>query len=143
MSTYTNYDPNRVSFSHKGVNVTGFAEGTFIDVEHEEDAFTTYVGATGDTTRVQNRNRTGKITVTLMQASPSNDALLAVHLEDLQTGDNSGPSMLKDASGLMKCQAADSWIMKAPKVERGKEQSNVVWVFMCADLKIEPKGNVR
>lgn len=143
MAQFFNYDPQRVSFSHQGINVTGFADGTFIEVEHSEDAFTMHVGATGDVARVQNRNRTGKITITLMATSPSNDALLAKHLDDLQNGDGAGPSMVKDASGGTKCQASTSWIMKAPKVERAKESGNVVWVIECADLKIEPRGNVR
>jgi hypothetical protein len=40
------------------------------------------------------------------------------------------------------CHAKYAWIMKIPKIERGgKDQSNTVWVFECADIEIEPRGN--
>lgn len=139
---FRTYDPSEVSVSFKGVNITGFMDGTFIDAEREEDAFTKHVGATGDVTRTKNLNRTGKVTITLMAASSSNDALMALHAADDLLGLSFGPLQIIDHNGNMHCRATEAWIMRVPKTERAKESGNCVWIFECARLEIVQGGNV-
>lgn len=139
---FKTYNPAFVVVSFDGINITGFMDGTFIEVERDEDTFTKHVGATGDVTRTRNLNASGKITVTLTQASPTNDLLAAAFALDELTGLGYGPIQVKDLSGNMMCRATQAWIVKPPKVERAKESGSCVWVFDCAELKIFAGGNV-
>lgn len=144
MALLHNYDPSRVTFSFMGIDVQGFQDGTFIECERNEDGFSTHVGSTGDVTRIRNLNRTGKITLTLMAQSPSNDLLLARALDDEQIGLIYGPILIKDLNTLNQelARANQAWIVKIPKIERAKEASPCVWVFECTELKLTPSGNV-
>jgi len=142
MGFFKNYSPDQVVFSFNGVNVTGYFDGTFIEVERDEDSFTKHVGALGDVTRTRNLNRSGKVTVTLKSEAPVNDILAALNVADEQFGLNYGAMMLSDLNGNMLVRATQAWIMKAPKVERAKESGSVQWVFDCADLFVFPGGNI-
>jgi hypothetical protein len=139
--TYSRYSPDRVTITWKGNLITGFAEGTFVEVERDEDAFTKYVGSDGAVTRTRNLNRSGKITVTLMATAAINDQLWADAIFDESFGNEEGPIEIADLSGAMYCSATYAWVMKMPKVERAKESGTVVWVFDCAELAINPSGN--
>lgn len=139
---FKNYDPEQVTVSFMDIDIRGYMDGTFIEVERDEEAFTKHVGALGDVTRTRNLNRSGKVTITLTQAAPSNDLLSSSHLDDEQFGLNYGPLKIQDHNGNMRVFATYAWISKAPKIERAKESGSVQWVFDCADLKIEAGGNV-
>lgn len=140
MSTLFNYTPDKFTVSFKGVNITGFQDGTFIEVERDEDGFTKHVGALGDVTRVRNLNRAGKVTITLIQAAPTNDQLSAIASSDEQFGDGVGALLIKDLNGTTRVSSAEAWIQKWPKVERGKESLSVVWVIECAVLTMSNVG---
>lgn len=140
MDFFGQYTPDQVIVSFKGYDIFGFMDGTFIDIEREEDGFTKHVGARGDVTRTQNMNRSGKITITLMMGSPSNDVLSLFYNDDEKDRDQVGPFLLKDLSGTTRVQATDAWIMKLPKIERAKEAGSVQWVFECAELVVRAGG---
>lgn len=142
MSTFNQYSPSNVTLSFSDLDVNGFAEGTFIEVEREEDGFTTYVGALGDVCRTRNLNRLSKITVTLMATAPINSVLATLAQIDEDDATEVYPIMVKDSSGEMLCVGAEAWIMKRPKIERGKEAGTIQWVFMVANLTIFEGGNV-
>lgn len=136
------YDPAAVTVSYKGINITGYQDGTFIKAERSEDMFTKHAGSGGEVVRVQNRNKTGKVTVTLMMSSPTNDLLVAMALQDELTGRNFGAILIKDLHGNAKVESHEAWIMKMPDFDRAKESGSTVWVFECSDLDIRPGGNV-
>ena len=147
------YDPLAVVAIYQGVNITGYQDGTFIEVERSSDSFTKHVGSTGQVARVQSRDQSGKITITLMHVSPTNDLLAALlALDELSNtvsaglpngpGTNFGSFQVKDLHGNMKCQAHEAWIMKQPKVERAEKLSSVVWVFECSQISMFAGGNV-
>jgi len=134
MSFFRNYDPGKQYLTFAGINIYGFASGTFIEIERDEDAFTKEVGAHGDTTRVRSHNKGGKVTFTLKASSPCNDLLSARAIGDEQSGLGSGPVLMKDLNGTTVVESPDAWIKKLPKIERGTEASNVVWELDCHDL---------
>lgn len=137
-----NYDPKAVVVTYQGVNVTGYQDGTFIEVERAADSFTKHVGSGGQVARSKSADRSGKITLTLMAVSPTNDLLSALLILDETSGLNYGSFQLKDLHGNLKCQAHETWIMKAPKVERAEKTGSVVWIFECSDIDIFAGGNV-
>jgi hypothetical protein len=57
-----------------GVQIQGFAPGTFIKVSRNEPSFKGKAGAGGDYVRTRNRNRAASSCFTLLR-SPSNDYL--------------------------------------------------------------------
>ncbi|MGP1567979.1 MAG: phage structural protein [Peptoanaerobacter stomatis] len=71
MSDVITYDPLKVNLVIKGVAITGFADGTMIEIEKNEDAIMPYVGTQGEVSIAENADKTGTIKVTLQQTSPS------------------------------------------------------------------------
>lgn len=139
-----NYDPAKIVVTFRGVQLTGFAEGTFLTSSREEDGFTKEVGADGLTTRIQNRNRSGMVSLTLQGASPSNDVLTNYARTDELTGFGYGELLVKDLNGTTLIAASDAWIRKIPDVEYAKDSNGGrEWIFDCETLDIVVGGNTR
>lgn len=142
MPIFNNYCPDNVDVIFKGIPIIGFAEGTFIEVEREVDTFTKKVGSLGDVARTRSLNKSGKITITLMDGHPVNDALAVVIASDEDDGNSVGSFTLKDRTGLSVCRASDAWCMKVPKLQRAQHTGNVVYVFEAASILIRHSGSV-
>ena len=138
----TNYHTDQVVVTWNGINITGYAADTFVEVERDEEGFTSYVGSLGDVCRTKNMNRMGKITVTLMASASVNDLLAAAAQDDEESGLDYGPIQVKDLNGTMRADGAEAWIEKRPKIERAKEAGTIQWVFVVAKLNMFEGGNV-
>jgi hypothetical protein len=125
------YDPDSVAIVAFGIPITGYADGTFISVEFNEDFFTLSVGTSGDACRAKSNNKSARVTLTLMQSSASNDLLTAVMAADLVSpnGDGIGPFIMKDNTGRTAYTAQNMWIVKAPTVDFSREVGSREWVF--------------
>lgn len=123
------YDPGLVVVTFKGIELTGFSEGTMVNVERDEDGFSKKTGAQGDTARVRNRNRNGSATVNLMQGSPANTLLSEIALADEVSGFGYGEFMVKDLNGATLCHAPVAWIRKIAGVALAADSENREWVF--------------
>jgi len=130
------YNPRKVSVSFAGVMITGFMDGSMVEVEHDEDAYKKKTGTQGDVTRVLSCNTGGRVTVNLLTGSPSNMLLSALALVDRRTGAGKGPILIKDLNGTTVCFAESAWIMKMPKVDYSDDETGRTWVFDCADMEI-------
>lgn len=137
-----NYCPDFVDVVFMGITITGFAEGTFIEVEREVDTFTKKVGSLGDTARTRSLNKSGKITITVMDTHPVNEALANVISQDEEDGKTYGAFSLKDRSGKSEVRATDTWCMRVPKMTRAQQTGNVVYVFEAASIFIKHGGTV-
>jgi hypothetical protein len=135
------YSADYVDIDYGGILLTGYAD-TFIEVEFSEADFKKTVGSLGDVTRTRLLDRSGKITVTLMDASPSNDFLSAYAATDRRSGRGYKPFLMRDRSSNTRIKAPQAWIEKLPKVGRGKEPGNTVWVFEAAFLDVEIGGSL-
>lgn len=147
MSDFKTYSPDLVTLSWNGVNITGYAKDTFIEVDRDEDIFMKYTGALGDVARSKNLNKGGKVKITLMAVAPVNDILANLALADENAALGSadvfyGSLQIKDLSGTMECYAEIAWISKWPKVERGKESGTIEWEIDCAAIEVYPGGNL-
>lgn len=144
MSNFHTYSPDRVILTFAGMIINGFAPDTFIEVERDEDGFMKSVGSLGDVARSKNLNRGGKVTVTLMAVAPINTLIADFALVDEldPTTGVTGDLQLKDLGGDMVCHADNAWVLKFPKIERGKESGTVQWVFDCAEIEVYPGGNL-
>jgi len=129
--TLGTYDPKQVATVFSGHLITGFAPGTFVNVEYNEDSFSLSVGAAGDACRAKSNNRSARVTVTLMQSSLSNTILSGFHNADVNSpaGDGVAPMLVKDASGTSLHSAENAWIVKPAPSEFAQEPSTREWVF--------------
>jgi hypothetical protein len=134
-------DPKKIILIYGISPISGFADGTFIDVERNEDIFSEVIGADGEVTRVKSNNRTGTATFTLLQSSASNDILAAYTLVDEQTGTGVQPFSLTDILGRTKMFSAMGYIKRMAKVEGSKSATNREWKVFLTDLNMFTGGN--
>lgn len=137
------YDPGQVDVILAGIPIDGFADGTFISAEQDEDSFSLTIGSSGEGARAKSRNESATITFTLLQTSSSNDALSALHNTDILSpnGDGIGPLLIKDNSGRTLISAQTAWIQKPPVAEYAREISNREWTIRTDKLLQFHGGN--
>lgn len=138
--TVTQYDPGQVILTVNGINITGYASGTFVSVERSVDAFSMSVGSDGEVTRVKSQNLSGTIRVTLVQGSPSNDTLNDLASQDEQSSDAVFAVQLKDNNGTTLAQGSKSWIQKKPTVTFATESENREWALAVASMNYTVGG---
>lgn len=131
----------KVAVSVGGRPITGFADGEAITVERNEDAFSLLVGADGEATRAKSNNRSGRITLRLLQTSESN-----LILNDFAQADEVGdaglvPVFIKDASGNSIYTAEQAWVVKRPSAAFGAEAGDREWVLETDNLVMREAGN--
>lgn len=144
MAEPKNYSPKSFVLYFGGVPLQGYEDGTSIEVEFSEDAFSKKTGNDGQTVRVQNPDESGSITVTLQATSPSNDVLSAIAIADRRglSGVGIKPIMLKDLNGNTVCASAYAWVRKMPNVQVTRDAPPREWVFDCAELNMFVGGAV-
>lgn len=130
------FDPKQVSITYGGKIITGFADGSFITVERNQQAQNLKVGTDGEGTRVKTNDRSGKVTINLMQSSPSNDDLSSIAALDELSNDGVLPFFMNDATGTTIAAAATMWIQKLSNVEFSNEATARQWVLETDDLEL-------
>lgn len=135
------YSPKKVVVIWGGQPLTGYVDGSFVKVAQAGDAFTKYVGADGEVSRVASADESGQISVTLKQTSGSNDYLSSEHRTDRRLLTGGKPLIVEDTSGRTLHSCAEAWIVKMPDDEKGKEINGVEWVFDCEKLDSFIGGN--
>lgn len=143
--TLRKYDPSQVAIIFGPVGpIGGFADGTFVSVEQNEDSFALSVGSDGEGTRAKSNNRSGRVTVTLAQSSASNALLSAAHLLDINSanGDGIGPLLVADRSGTSLYEAENAWIVRPPAAEFGRDGAATrEWIIETDNLNQVHGGN--
>jgi hypothetical protein len=134
------YVPEDVSVTVNGADIRGFADGTFVNAERNNQGFTLQVGSDGSPTRSKNPDRSGTITLTLQGSSAGNDTLTALAALDEESSNGVATVVVADNSGRTLCQGR-GWVQKLPAREFAREISNVEWVFECGVLNIIHGGN--
>lgn len=135
------YDPAQVIVTVDGNTITGFADGTFVNAERNNDAFTLTVGADGEATRSKSNDLSGRITITLQQSSPSNDILSAIATADEQSGQGVVAVQVADKSGSTLAAAEKAWVVKKATSGFAKETENREWILETNELEYEVGGN--
>jgi len=124
------YNAAKIVVIYNGFNITGFADGTFINITQQNDGITTQVGADGELARAVNTDRRCTVTVTLQQTSPANDFLSTMYsIDALTCGGRIGPLLIQDLCGDTIFAASDAWIVKPADIEFGKEVTTRAWAI--------------
>jgi hypothetical protein len=123
------YDPKEVTVTYGGYDLNGFSDGTKVTVEFNEDAWTLQVGVDGEGTRSKSNNRSGRVTIQLMQSSDSNEIMTGISELDRLSNAGALPLMVKDSSGTSIHTAETAWIVKSPMSEYGVEAGPREWIL--------------
>lgn len=137
------YNPKEVILTVGPNIISGFADGSFIDVVRNEDAWSLQIGTDGEGTRSKSNNRSGTFTIKLMQSSDSNQVLSALALLDEQSGAGMVPVMVKDGSpgGTTLAIAENCWVKKLPDVGYDRAAVSREWAMETDILTINVGGN--
>jgi hypothetical protein len=136
-----NYSPLKINLIVGPQQITGYADGTFVEVDYDEDAFTKKIGADGKVTRIASANLSGSMTITLDQASDSNDYLSGLAAVDRTTGAGVVPVMLRDTGGNTLITGAEAWIRKIAGPAFSNKSEDRKWVIDIAELVLHTGGN--
>ena len=129
MSKTKTFNPKLVTVMYGGMVITGFAEGSMVKCEKNEDNVTPHVGVLGEVSRAINADNTGKITISLAGTSPFIGILArkaaANVIEPISVVDMNDNGVNVGGS--------EAWIVKAPPINLGKEIEDVDIEFFVAD----------
>jgi hypothetical protein len=135
------YDAKNVTLMIGGLLIdSGYADGEFIRIEAEQDAFAAVQGTDGEVTRSKTNNTLFTATLTLMQTSSGNSKLTALHTLDLlaDNGAGVGPFLVKDRSGTALA-AGVCWIARPPDPTYDKTATSREWKIQVV---IPPGGKI-
>ena len=125
------YDPMNVNVIADGDIMTGFADGTFVSVEQDEENFSTMVGAKGEVSRAKNANKLGTINLTLKHTSPSN-----ARLNQLARSGRLFPVSVVDLNDGSSAGGREAWVEKPANKDWGKEETTREWTIKVAQLEV-------
>lgn len=135
------YDPAAVKIILGNINVSGYADGTFVACGRDNPSWTSGTGADGEGWRAKSNDRSGTCTVTLLQTSGTNDAFSALALLDEETGDGVAPLLVKDLNGTTLYAAQTAWLEKPADSEMAREKSDREWAIKTDNLQVFVGGN--
>lgn len=141
MAGVLTYDPKLFSIICGAKIISGFADGTFIKLERNQQAFQLKMGTDGEGTRAKSNDNSGKVTITLMQSSASNDDLSSFAQADALANAGVFPMFIKDGSGSTIAASVTAWIQKLPDSEFSNEAQSRVWVIETDNLELFVGGN--
>lgn len=135
------YDPLKVLLTI-GVNrITGFASGTFIEVERNADAVNLLVGTQGEYAWAIGRDRSGIITLTLMHTAFSNDFLEVMARADELGGLGGRSALIEDLNGRTLIRAPEVHVLKRPTISYGAEVMTREWQVVAGAIDVRVGGN--
>lgn len=135
------YNSRKVIVTFAGTRITGMADGDFVSAARNGDSFTLTKGADGEGARAANPDKSGKVTITLLQTSSSNDFLQAQLDLDERTDQGKGAVFIRDLSGRTLVESPEGWLTKPADVALSKEVGGREWVIECDELRISNGGN--
>ncbi len=138
------YDPDQVVILAAGARIQGFADGEYITVEQVSDGFQDVVGTDGEVARSKSNDRRATVTIKLLQTSPSNDVLSAIHRADLDAPNGAGvfAFQMMDLQGTSIVHGAKAWIVKFPDTSMDRTAKSREWQIRIATVDRFVGGNV-
>lgn len=127
-------------FSH---TVSGFADGTFVEITRMVPHATLYTGADASNVRVVRAVKNCEVTLTLHQSSESNDILsqLLIRDEETRSGEDIFSITIKDLSGRTVASSGAAFIGTSPDIGFGTDVSERAWVLQAINMQIFEGGN--
>jgi hypothetical protein len=136
----TTYDPKKVIITYGGVPIGGFADGTFIQVDPNAEAFTKKVGADGEVAFSRSNDNTHTVAITLQQSSLSNQHLSTCKNVDKLTGLGMLPLSITDLNGGTLFFWPQARIVTDPSWGFAKENTDRAWTFSTGQIATQNEG---
>jgi len=126
------YDPKKVKviLTHGAggfIELTGYADDTFVEIEPEGDSFERVTGADGTVAWVNKQMWCYDITFTLLQTSNSNAELTLLHNADKLSNNGLFAIKVQDTRGNSLFQAASGRITREPTVSWSRDIETREW----------------
>lgn len=141
------YSPEDISvvlsndlFTH---TVSGYVDGTFLNISRVIPSATLYTGADGSNARVVRAVKNCDVTLTLHSTAESNDILSQLHIrdQDSRDGRDTFSITIKDTIGRTVASAGTAFIGTSPDIDFGTEISERDWVLHAIGMSIFEGGN--
>ena len=129
------YDPKKVLISLGTHAVSGYSDGTFVSIEANGDGISKKVGCDGEIIRSIDPDWSAKISLTVLQSSPTVAFCQEKYVKDRETGDETFPVLIKDLKGGLIFSASDGWVVKPPTREFAKESSDREIEIDCGEAE--------
>jgi hypothetical protein len=136
------YDPKMVIITYGGVPISGYADGTFVDIAPEGETFTRKTGADGEAVRSRSWKNCFDVTITLLQSSLSNQYLSAMNQLDRATNKNLLPLTITDLQGGTLCFWPQAWVEIPSSWGYGTEVTDRAWVFHTGPIATDNRGGI-
>lgn len=140
MSVFT-VDAKSVLVSVGGFPISGFVDGTFLEITADDQQFLKVTGADGYVTRVKSNDYGAVMTLTLSQSSPSNDILSGIFNADRLNNLGVVPILIKDMTGTTIIFSGTGWIQQFPDISYGNDITDRAWIFDLANVDLFIGGN--
>ncbi len=125
--------------------ITGYADGTFVNVSRITPASELYVGSDLSAFRVKRRNKASPIDLTLHQASASNQVLQALQRADEEDDTDTWvfAITIKDNSGQTLFSSSQAFIATIPDTSLSSTAETRNWQIQAVSLSSNVGGNTR
>lgn len=136
MGDVRTYDPLAVVVLVNDLEIEGLADGDMVTVAPNADLATLTIGSHGEGMRSSSPDRSGRLTLNLLQVSPSND-VLSEYANDRRTF----PVLIKDTKGSGFSSTEFAWIARVPDQAFAMEGGNRTWLIDAAKWEHNFGGN--
>lgn len=131
------YNPKQVLISLGSHSVSGYSDGTFVNIEASGDGITKKVGCDGEVVRSIDPDRSATITLTVLQRSPTVSWAQKQFDLDRESGDGTFPVLIKDMKGGLLFSAKDAWVVTSPTREFAKDSTDREIQIDCGECSYE------
>lgn len=133
MPSYT-FDPKALHVRYAGALIDGWAPGSFVEIDYNEDRYKLTVGADGLGARSKSNNESARVTLRLMPNSPSNLVFRAA--QDLDKVANAGslPLIIEDTTTGRIFESNGAWVVKDPGQKFDSETQPIEWMLETDEL---------
>lgn len=135
------YASDQVVIIVGGVPLSGYADGTFVEIEQLGDGTSSQSGGDGEIARAFSPDKRYQVTCTLQSTSSSNDILNALLAADEVTRKGIFPILIEDLSGRTLFGAAQAWVNKRPNAALSKNIETRPWVLTTGAALYTLAGN--
>jgi len=133
----SSYSAQNVSVNYLGHQFQGFADGDdAIQIERSVKTMTKLVGMQGDGVFTQSADKSGMITVRLLQNSETNKFLTLKQAATEAGVIASGPLIMTEAGSDARAACMRTVIEGQPSMVRGAGANTVEWTFLSMDVTI-------
>ena len=114
-----------------GVIATGFADGTYVTGERNEEKRELEVGAQGDVVMVEASDDTGTVSITLQQTSPTNDLLRGLY----NSGEDFAISVDDPNDNTANIEGSECYVANLPSAEKDGSVTDREWEILVVDYE--------